>query len=42
MAKDNTVKKPLELYNFPTYDITIEAESIEDAQEKLQKLLSTK
>jgi hypothetical protein len=42
MAKDNTVKKPLELYNFPTYDITIEAESIEDAQDKLQKLLSIK
>ena len=42
MAKDNTTKKPLELYNVPAYDVTIRAESLEDAQEKLQEILSTK
>ena len=34
-------KQPLELYNFPAHGVTIEAQTMEEAQEKLQELLNS-
>lgn len=40
---ESPVSKPASQgFNFPEYSITIQAESIEEAQEKLQKILNNK
>jgi hypothetical protein len=42
MKKTNEESKTANAYTFPEYSLTIEAETLEEAQEKLQTLLSTK